>query len=392
VTTPWFPAIQAVGTAGLLIAAYLRSVGVVLVGLIALLIGTIAIAKPTARMGGLDWAVASLGLYEAVSLSLTTYSVNSIWYAEIVFLAVLTYLAVRLSVATWRQVPMIVGVIGMGGLYLAWTAILSFRTNAAALHEVGLHGLVAFRARLISPGSYVLGEWLTILLLALPFACTLSMWLWTSSGTRWWMPAVSLAAPVCIIGALCLSCSRAVFWSMVLFVLLLALLRFRAAVAGLAVIGVCLAIENAAYPGIVQAYVGSHSSQVRSTEGRIAIWKRSLDLFQEHPLWGVGSGNSPLHLNSTGNQDETVGFASRTFSLPFQLLAEHGIVGLPLYGAVFCLAARETFRRRDLVACCLFAGLVAVLARELTYSSLLEHPVTAMLAATILGLICRSGG
>ena len=109
---------------------------------------------------------------------------------------------------------------------------------------------------------------------------------------------------------------------------------------------------------------------------------------------GLGRGSrelatlSELHQRSGRN----CGFASRTFSLPLQLLTEKGIVGLLLYGAVFSLAGWEMHRRRELIACCLFAGLVAVLARELTYSSLLEHPVTAMLTATILGLICRSPG
>ena len=99
-----------------------------------------------------------------------------------------------------------------------------------------------------------------------------------------------------------------------------------------------------------------------------------------------------MYLNAGGDQDETVGFASRTFSLPFQLLTEKGAVGLLLYTAVFVLASWEAYRRRDPVSWCLFAGLAAVLAREATYSSLLEHPVTAMLAAVNVGLLCRSDG
>ncbi len=96
-----------------------------------------------------------------------------------------------------------------------------------------------------------------------------------------------------------------------------------------------------------------------------------------------------------------MGFASRTFSLPFQLLTEKGAVGVLLYAAVFCLVAREAhrqLRRADslvsekLIVGCLFAGLAAVLARELTYSSLLEHTVTALLAAASVGLICIYAG
>jgi hypothetical protein len=40
----------------------------------------------------------------------------------------------------------------------------------------------------------------------------------------------------------------------------------------------------------------------------LAICKRSVDLWREHPVWGVGTGNSPLYLNSTGDKEETVVF------------------------------------------------------------------------------------
>ena len=130
----------------------------------------------------------------------------------------------------------------------------------------------------------------------------------------------------------------------------------------------------------------------RRTEGRLAIWKRSADVFKQHPLLGVGAGNSPLFLNAGSGQDDTTGFASRTFSLPIQILTENGLIGAALFVAVFCLAGWEAHRRRDLLGCCLFAGLIAVLARELTYASLLENPITAMLAAINLGMLCRSDG
>ena len=38
--------------------------------------------------------------------------------------------------------------------------------------------------------------------------------------------------------------------------------------------------------------------------------------------------------------------------------------------------------------CCFAAGLVAVLFRELTYSSLLEHILTLVLAFTLTALMC----
>lgn len=77
-------------------------------------------------------------------------------------------------------------------------------------------------------------------------------------------------------------------------------------------------------------------------------------------------------------------------------MVEKGIVGAALYLSVIIFAGWEGFRKlRDpatskemkAIACCLAAGVIAVLFRELTYASLLEHPATAMLFGTTLALM-----
>jgi O-antigen ligase len=147
---------------------------------------------------------------------------------------------------------------------------------------------------------------------------------------------------------------------------------------------------------VLKAYAGGHTSQARSTEGRLAIWKRSAEVFKQSPLWGVGSGNAPLFLTSSADQEETTGFASRTFSLPVQLLTEKGVIGTAVYLAVLVLAGLAAHRKLRSpkvslqmkgLTCCLLAGVIAVLFRELTYSSLLEHAATAMLFAMSLALL-----
>jgi tetratricopeptide (TPR) repeat protein len=60
---------------------------------------------------------------------------------------------------------------------------------------------------------------------------------------------------------------------------------------------------------------------------------------------------------------------------------------------VFWEAHRQLLRAdlpvpKKLVVCCLLSGLAAVLARELTYSSLLEQMSVALLAVTAIGLVC----
>ena len=305
----------------------------------------------------------------------------------------------------------------------------------AAWARQGFTNLVAFRSRLISPPSpWIPGEWFTLLLLALPFACVTPLYLWQKQ--RKWLAAVALVVPVLITATLSLSMSRAVFWSVVVFCFLFCafllagrLLTLRAGeiLVGttLAALVLVLACETAFYPGLLKAYSGQHTSQVRSTQGRFEIWNRSFEVVRAHPFWGVGSGNAALALTSTADQEETTGFASRTFSLPIQVMVEKGIVGFLLYCTFLILVAREFIRTirysppealvapsggrkggdrsspaeghqmmladlsaRKAMACCFAAGLVAVLFRELTYSSLFEHQLTLALVAVMSALVC----
>jgi len=213
--------------------------------------------------------------------------------------------------------------------------------------------------------------------------------------------------PIAIVSGLLLSCSRAVFWGLIAFAVVAVgtaaayrTIRARAALIAIAgtlcVVGMVLAGESMFYPGVAEAYMGRHTSQARSTEGRQAIWKRSADVFRISPLWGVGSGNAPLFLTSSADQEDTTGFARRTFSLPVQVLTEKGAIGAALYLGVLLLAGWEAHRKlRDPkvspqmkgLICCLVAGVMAVLFRELTYSSLLEHAATAMLFTMSLALL-----
>jgi hypothetical protein len=65
----------------------------------------------------------------------------------------------------------------------------------------------------------------------------------------------------------------------------------------LAALGLILAAECALYPGVFEAYAGRHASQVRSTEGRLGIWKRSAGLVRA------------LALAFTASQMDTARFA-----------------------------------------------------------------------------------
>ena len=411
-----------------------ESAGIWLVGLS--FAGIYFLATNRMRMRGIDLCLGLILVYEFGSLEFSQYAANGVFASRSLAVAVAVFFTVRLTLRAPLEVAYLSGVLGLGGAALSLAGMRQFGANVERLEQVGLTDLVAFRSRLlIPPAQWVPGEWFTVLLLALPFAFAAPAYLWWTN--RRWGALFALLAPALILATLTLSLSRAVFWSVILFLLVgcalliwTRIVTVRKGAAPLAstlgALALVLAVESAFYPGLAKAYIGRQTSQSRSTEGRIATWQRSLGVVRAHPLWGVGSSNAPLALLSSADENETTGFASRTFSLPVQVVVEKGIVGLLLNSAFLLLLAREILlamaypwreaaqagsgdsktdaqRRRpelpgvrtaercarNAMNCCFAAGLVAVLARELVYSSLFEHALTLALVAMLAALLVR---
>jgi len=398
------------------------------------------ISKLTIRP--LDWDALLLLLYEAPSILWSQDRSNSIGAAEVVALSIPLYFVVRLLIGTPLRTAWFAGVAGICGSWLAYTGIRQFIAGANHLATVGLTDLVAFRAIFIHPAAeWVSGENFTLLLLTLPFACAAAAWvMWRLQPlpkTSGLWAVLALLPSTCIATVLLLSLSRAVVGSTLFFfidafglMVLYKVVNLR--IASLMLAGCCGALllvlicETPLYPGIFRAYGGHHVSQTRSTEGRIDTWHRSLEVVREHSVWGVGSSNAALFLLSSADEDDTTGFTSRTFSLPIQILVEKGVIGFILYSAFLLALAWEFHRNMRLsvpataalssssastkrkpsarykadaksqldaenahraMKCIFGAGLAAVLLRELTYSSLLEHTATLALAFTLAALM-----
>ena len=295
----------------------------------------------TIRARPIDWAALALLAFEAPSLLFSQYRANSVGAAEVVALSVVVYFALRLLVRAPLREAWLAALVGLGGAWLASKGINQFAGGAGQLAAVGLTDLLAFRSRFIHPISgWVPGECFTALLLTLPFACATAVYAWRRR--RSGLALLALLPAVAIAAALLLSLSRAVFWSTIFFfaaacglmaayrVVTLRTASFLLA-GSLGALLLIMACETPLYPGIFRAYAGSHVSQARSTEGRIGIWTRSLELTRGHARWGVGSSNAALFLLSSAGEEEATGFASRAFSLPIQVLAEKGLIGFACY-------------------------------------------------------------
>ncbi len=353
-----------------------------------------------------DWAVLSIVLLELLSFFVSTYQANSFAPLLRIALGALFYFLIRLSIRETKQIVVVAAAIGLLGAYLSWHGLLQFDSRFKEFRAVGFTDIVALRATLIAPPvPYVLGEWLTIVLLTLPFSFGVTVYSWLTG--RRLLALLGGMFTMLVTGILFASCSRAVFASVLAFfgfsmimTTIYRMVTWKQAALGFALIAaflLCLlAIENRLYPGMAAAYYGGSASQARSAEGRLSIWERSLTVFKVHPVLGVGAGNLPLFLSSTSKETDTTGFASRAFSLPVQILAENGLLGLSSYAFLLICVLFRFHRNMKIVErripdrilyASLAAGLLAALIRDLTYSSLLEHTVTVLLISTTFGLL-----
>jgi hypothetical protein len=126
--------------------------------------------------------------------------------------------------------------------------------------------------------------------------------------------------------------------------------------------------------------------------GRPTLWLANLDLFLDHPLLGVGLGNSMLYTEYF-RYGYTIQYAHNTF---IEILTEAGIFGLAAYLWILSLLARLIWKARHLcvnsVDCLLVCALIATnvtLLIQMQFLSALYDPVLWGLWAVTAGVATR---
>lgn len=395
-------------TAVLIVGDYehLPFVSVILAALLLLSLLLTRRSGPAAKVSWIDGAVLLVAGLEVPSLMLSHYRPNG-WDRTLGLLfAAAVYLIFRQIVRSRVQLVAASSIVAGFGVWLSVGALTIFGHRLDSLHIAGFEGIVPFREMLTGRSGYVGGEWFTLVLLTFPFALLLAVVAF-SAGRRW-LGALTLIPAAVIALELTTTCSRAVFFALVAGLMsltcvsvLYGLIPWRRGltllVTSLAVLGLILLIGNTMFPGVGSCYIGhSESSQARSAEGRLSIWHSAIEATRGSRVWGVGSGNSGFLLSSNADESADSAFAARTFSLPVEILVEKGIVGICCYALLILAILFELHRtlrsstvdhRSGWIALVAFTGIVMGLFRDLTYSSLMAHPVTLSLFFALIGIL-----
>jgi O-antigen ligase len=122
-------------------------------------------------------------------------------------------------------------------------------------------------------------------------------------------------------------------------------------------------------------------SQRRSIDSRLSKWNETIRIFRDHPVFGTGSGTYGL-MSYRYNLADKSRLSPLTTNTFLQLLMEKGVVGFVAYmGAIgaICMNALKLVRERSISAIIFLSAMVALLVREMTFSSMLEQHIVLSL-------------
>ncbi|GHT89307.1 hypothetical protein FACS189474_5830 [Bacteroidia bacterium] len=130
-------------------------------------------------------------------------------------------------------------------------------------------------------------------------------------------------------------------------------------------------------------------SQIRSIDGRFSKWQEACYIFKQYPIIGVGSGNYALASDMLSIREKKA-FNPRCTNTFLQILSEKGIVGIITYGSFWlctCIVAFKKIKSGNFISLVFFSAFIALLTREMTFSSLFEDNVILTLSMLMVFFI-----
>ena len=342
------------------------------------------------RFDLLDLSVLLVALAEVISYATSTYPPNSIyWVAEALF-AMLFYVLARVHVVHDYQRAAIYLLLTSLAFWVSSRALYSFWRHYGRLDEMGFGDPADFRNLygLVGPVGYVTGERVTLFVLLLPLPLILFLTCKEKAMSRSWLMSLRwllLCPLITLLLALSVTFFRGVYAAVFFFLLGASILLYkhRLVSAGkiiqfnfVVAVVIFVSLSPLAKPVLTTAAMFESPSQVRSFEGRVELWRASLELARRHPWTGAGAFNFPLAYVATS--EARPAFAANAFNYLLQILVEKGVIGLAAYLLLLFAFFKTSVRgcrlgdsRVHKIATILFMMAVgAVLVRDLTYSSM----------------------
>jgi O-antigen ligase len=330
-------------------------------------------------------------LRRALAATLVVYAIQTAYSAHVsnaienaaFFLVPFAVMFVLLAEVRWTRRLLggvLVAVAGLG-LVLAVVAFWEYAardlllSRGKLLQSNQLH--LYFRVNSLFYDPNVFGRYLALTLVAL------GAFLAWARGVRG--PVVAAIVAGLLLGALALSYSITSFGALLAGLLVVLALRWsvRWALAGGAAIVVCGAIFLLV-SGTGETDLGSAERFDTTTSGRVDLVKGGIDLAQDRPVWGWGSGSFGAAFSRHIERART----TVSHSEPITVAAEQGGIGLLVYVATVVLALAVLLRGGGSSpgAAAAAACFVAMIVHSLSYAGFAIDPATWALLGLGVGL------
>lgn len=335
---------------------------------------------PPRANGALEWLLAGSVLLYALQASYSS-SLDKAIEQTVFFYVPFALLFVLLRDIEWSPKRLLAGFAILLGLALVFTAIgfveyatRSLLLNPRVIASNELEEYFRVNSLFFDPNIY--GRFLSVVMLGLA-----GVLLWERRPRTVRLAALAL---VVLWGGLVLTLSQSSFAGLLCGLFVLAALRFGVArvlpvVVAAVAVGLIVVL---AFPSALRLDLGDAESLDDATSGRYELLRGGVELAQERPVWGWGSGSfADEYLeHDFGARRDAV---SASHTIPLTVAAEQGIVGLAVYLALLAAAlarllhgARE--RPRQAVVA---AAFVALVVHTWMYAAFLEDPMTWTLLA-----------
>ena len=336
-----------------------------------------------------DLFVFLLFVFELLNAYVFHTSLSGQLVANRLLVMLLMYLFGRFYLDTFQSVKILACGLAVFGMLVGTLIVFSSFRFFEYVGSYGFSGeqIVPLRY-LFQPAGIMINDWSGVLLAFLPFAFFTVFVL----PEKWKYVGIMISAVITL--AILHSLSRGAWLALFVFGILLIpiVVYFRVVPLHKSIrsIGVYLMLVAAGSYPLYKAAKGmvvikSGSSQVQSVTGRLDRWRDCVEIIHSYPLVGIGNGNYALESMVIANRDGS-SYTRRVNNVVLQIVLEKGLVGLTLYLGFLILLWRKGLaglkrtgigkERLLAFAVTLFTvGSIALLVREMTFTTLLEIPI-----------------
>lgn len=352
-----------------------------------------------------DWAALAYVVMQIVTLTYSKDSPDTVHFIVPYISALCLYFLIRL-LAPWpmASTTFIVRVAIVFGAVLAFANLtLQIESISAASKLFAASDLSSIRASLPLAGGATRNDGLAVVLAILPFALSGSI---SKFRANRYFCVVSTMAAASLVTVLILGLSRAVYVALIVILIAFVILCIRSGAISFVRIALVVA-STLLFAGVTviclkaqrpfaDTFLTTHTiSEQMSAEGRLTIWSESMSTLAEHPLLGSGGGIDGI-LTLKRLRYSNLPFTARMYNAPLDTLTSSGLVGFAFYGIfllypLWCVVRTSTHPARPstlaLISEILAAGIVALIIRDTTYSSLVIHGATIAVLWIMVALV-----